>query len=105
MGPPGAQTASVASPSLLPHRKDFELNALNARIEDEQALGSQLQKKIKELQVRSGMPRAATSVLGLVPSFPTPLLKLSSPQHLPCVHEGTELSYHLQEGLGDPRMT
>lgn len=36
----------------LPYRKDFELNALNARIEDEQALGSQLQKKLKELQVR-----------------------------------------------------
>ena len=35
-----------------PGRKDFELNALNARIEDEQALGSQLQKKLKELQVR-----------------------------------------------------
>nr|XP_060475691.1 myosin-7-like [Panthera onca] len=32
--------------------KDFELNALNARIEDEQALGSQLQKKLKELQAR-----------------------------------------------------
>uniref|UniRef100_A0A8D1U0A1 Myosin-7 n=1 Tax=Sus scrofa TaxID=9823 RepID=A0A8D1U0A1_PIG len=31
-------------------KKDFELNALNARIEDEQALGSQLQKKLKELQ-------------------------------------------------------
>ncbi|VTJ66226.1 Hypothetical predicted protein [Marmota monax] len=33
-------------------QKDFELNALNARIEDEQALGSQLQKKLKELQAR-----------------------------------------------------
>uniref|UniRef100_A0A8C4LUY0 Myosin-7 n=1 Tax=Equus asinus TaxID=9793 RepID=A0A8C4LUY0_EQUAS len=33
-------------------KKDFELNALNARIEDEQALGSQLQKKLKELQAR-----------------------------------------------------
>lgn len=46
-----------SSPSSLLHRKDFELNALNARIEDEQALGSQLQKKLKELQVRCGMPR------------------------------------------------
>lgn len=33
-------------------RKDFELNALNARIEDEQAVAAQLQKKLKELQVR-----------------------------------------------------
>uniref|UniRef100_A0A2K5YR16 Myosin-7 n=1 Tax=Mandrillus leucophaeus TaxID=9568 RepID=A0A2K5YR16_MANLE len=42
-------------------KKDFELNALNARIEDEQALGSQLQKKLKELQVRSGHPRGMLS--------------------------------------------
>ncbi|NXH72823.1 MYH7 protein, partial [Hydrobates tethys] len=33
-------------------KKDFELNALNARIEDEQAVAAQLQKKLKELQVR-----------------------------------------------------
>nr|XP_019607346.1 PREDICTED: myosin-7-like [Rhinolophus sinicus] len=33
-------------------KKDFEVNALNARIEDEQALGIQLQKKLKELQAR-----------------------------------------------------
>jgi len=52
-GPPEAQLAFLVSPSILPCRKDFELNALNARIEDEQALGSQLQKKLKELQVRS----------------------------------------------------
>lgn len=32
-------------------RKDFETSQLQSRIEDEQALGSQLQKKIKELQV------------------------------------------------------
>ncbi|XP_009706310.1 PREDICTED: myosin-6-like, partial [Cariama cristata] len=31
-------------------KKDFELNALNARIEDEQAVAAQLQKKLKELQ-------------------------------------------------------
>ncbi|KAF4790133.1 myosin-7 [Turdus rufiventris] len=33
-------------------KKDFELNALNARIEDEQAVAAQLQKKLKELQAR-----------------------------------------------------
>nr|prf myosin:SUBUNIT=heavy chain [Ambystoma mexicanum] len=33
-------------------KKDFETNALNARIEDEQNLSAQLQKKLKELQAR-----------------------------------------------------
>ena len=32
-------------------RKDFEISQLLNRIEDEQTLGIQLQKKIKELQV------------------------------------------------------
>ncbi|KAM9780011.1 myosin-4-like [Neosynchiropus ocellatus] len=32
--------------------KEFELSQLQSRLEDEQALGSQLQKKIKELQAR-----------------------------------------------------
>lgn len=53
MATPSAFLACYPSLSL-PYRKDFELNALNARIEDEQALGSQLQKKLKELQVRPG---------------------------------------------------
>lgn len=34
-----------------PPRKDSELSQLNLRVEDEQLLGVQLQKKIKELQV------------------------------------------------------
>ena len=34
------------------HRKDFEFSQLQTKIEDEQALGTQLQKKIKELQVK-----------------------------------------------------
>ena len=34
------------------NRKDFEISQLNAKIEDEQAMSSQLQKKLKELQVR-----------------------------------------------------
>lgn len=59
----------------LPYRKDFELNALNARIEDEQALGSQLQKKLKELQVIVGgiqlsMPPLAGSQPPWVPLQP-----------------------------------
>lgn len=33
-------------------RKDFEMSELSTRVEDEQALVNQLQKKIKELQVR-----------------------------------------------------
>lgn len=33
-------------------RKDFEMNQLNSRIEDQQVLEAQLQKKIKELQVK-----------------------------------------------------
>ena len=32
-------------------RKDFELSQLNSKIEDEQAITIQLQKKLKELQV------------------------------------------------------
>lgn len=33
------------------YRKDFESSQLQTKIEDEQALGAQLQKRIKELQV------------------------------------------------------
>ncbi len=33
------------------HRKDFEISQLLSKIEDEQSMGAQLQKKIKELQV------------------------------------------------------
>lgn len=33
------------------NRKEFEMSNLQSKIEDEQALGMQLQKKIKELQV------------------------------------------------------
>ena len=33
------------------HRKDFEVSQLLSKIEDEQSMGAQLQKKIKELQV------------------------------------------------------
>lgn len=32
-------------------RKEFEMSQLNSKIEDEQAIVMQLQKKIKELQV------------------------------------------------------
>lgn len=42
----------------LPPRKDSELSQLNLRVEDEQLLGAQLQKKIKELQVCRGPGRA-----------------------------------------------
>lgn len=86
VGPLAAQPIFLILLSLLPHRKDFELNALNARIEDEQALGSQLQKKLKELQVRCGMPRAG----GQLPPPSPP--GCPPPQHyrnLLCFHEGT----------------
>lgn len=33
-------------------RKEFEINQQNSKVEDEQALALQLQKKLKELQVR-----------------------------------------------------
>lgn len=33
------------------YRKDFEYSQMQSKIEDEQTLGIQLQKKIKELQV------------------------------------------------------
>lgn len=38
------------------HRKDFEYSQLQSKVEDEQTLSLQLQKKIKELQV-GGLPR------------------------------------------------
>ena len=40
---------------LVATRKDFEICHLLGRIEDEQALGAQGQKKLKEYQVRSMM--------------------------------------------------
>lgn len=49
---------------ILSSRKDSELSQLNLRVEDEQLLGAQLQKKIKELQVREGQGRARTRVRG-----------------------------------------
>lgn len=45
-------------------RKDSELSQLNLRVEDEQLLGAQLQKKIKELQVCGGRGWAETWVGG-----------------------------------------
>lgn len=36
------------------HRKDFEYSQLQSKVEDEQTLSLQLQKKIKELQVGGG---------------------------------------------------
>lgn len=41
-----------------PLRKDFEISQLLSKIEDEQSLGAQLQKKIKELQVRAVVTRS-----------------------------------------------
>lgn len=38
------------------HRKDFEISQLSSRIEDEQAMAAQLQKKLKELQVKFLIP-------------------------------------------------
>ena len=41
----------LASCFHLSYRKDFEVSQLQTKFEDEQSLGVQLQKKIKELQV------------------------------------------------------
>lgn len=105
-----AQLTSLTSPLLLPYRKDFELNALNARIEDEQALGSQLQKKLKELQVRSRKSKLDTTVPEWVLSLPAPLLQdIPSPSIIGAYYvfmEGdTELSQCPLKGLCDPRKT
>lgn len=40
------------------YRKDFEFSQLQTKIEDEQGVNGQLQKKIKELQVRKRKSRA-----------------------------------------------
>lgn len=39
------------TPFLAECRKDFEISQQLSKIEDEQAIGAQLQKKLKELQV------------------------------------------------------
>lgn len=44
----------AGSCSAVASRKDSELSQLNLRVEDEQLLGAQLQKKVKELQVCGG---------------------------------------------------
>lgn len=44
-------------------RKDFEMSEMSTRIEDEQALVNQLQKKIKELQVKIGLLNSDTAVM------------------------------------------
>lgn len=66
-GTPGrlmeVRTRAGSCPSLI-SRKDSELSQLNLRVEDEQLLGAQLQKKIKELQVCGGWGRAGTWVRG-----------------------------------------
>lgn len=48
------RTRAGSCPPVTTSRKDSELNQLNLRVEDEQLLGAQLQKKIKELQVCGG---------------------------------------------------
>ena len=45
-------TERTCSNRLYFFRKDMEINSLNSKLEDEQNLVAQLQKKIKELQVR-----------------------------------------------------
>lgn len=47
----GAQVGTSAL-STFHCRKEFEIHQQNSKIEDEQALALQLQKKLKELQVR-----------------------------------------------------
>lgn len=42
--------------SLPAQRKDFELGQLQSKMEDEQSLFAQLQKKMKELQVGQAVP-------------------------------------------------
>ncbi|GAB1287116.1 Myosin-7 [Apodemus speciosus] len=58
-------------------KKDSELSQLNLRVEDEQLLGAQLQKKIKELQVCTVAVGNALGGPGLVQGF---LETLPSPQ-------------------------
>ena len=49
-----------------PNRKEFEMSNLQSKIEDEQALAMQLQKKIKELQVRTGLPSISFNMTKLL---------------------------------------
>ena len=48
---------------MFPTRKDFEMNEMGTRIEDEQALVNQLQKKMKELQVDTSLVTSNRSVI------------------------------------------
>lgn len=54
-------------------RKDFEIHLQNSKIEDEQALALQLQKKLKELQVRD----AVCTWLGCAGASPAGWVELS----------------------------
>ena len=45
-------TVKTMKSVLFYHRKDFDMSQLTSKIEDEQAMGAQLQKKLKELQVQ-----------------------------------------------------
>ncbi|GLD61794.1 myosin-6-like protein [Lates japonicus] len=42
-------------------KKDFEISQLNGKIEDEQAMSAQLQKKLKELQAKNTLAHAVQS--------------------------------------------
>lgn len=48
---------------MFPTRKDFEMNEMGTRIEDEQALVHQLQKKMKELQVDTSLATSSRPVI------------------------------------------
>ena len=58
LGPPGPGRPAPRAPagtsalSAFLCRKEFEIHQQNSKMEDEQALALQLQKKLKELQVR-----------------------------------------------------
>lgn len=47
----GRQECDIITLLTFSCRKDFEINQLTSKIEDEQALSAQYQKKLKELQV------------------------------------------------------
>ena len=68
-----------------PNRKEFEMSNLQSKIEDEQALGMQLQKKIKELQVSPWFPSVSCNMTKLPISSKELTMSFSPP---PGPHRG-----------------
>ena len=81
-------------------RKDSEINNLNGRLEDEQNLIAQLQKKIKEQQVRGVRHALLTTSVCVETSFRMLVKQLASISCIPCCPD-SQTPMCLQMSSGD----